>query len=81
MSLSVAKGEKNDVRKLFIESNLKFWGNRTGFGVINVGYEASVHGRLADISAKKQTIDYFKCMTCKHIYPLGASSHYLVKKD
>ncbi len=27
---------------------------------------------------KKNSIDYFKCMSLKRIYPLGASLHYLV---
>jgi hypothetical protein len=27
---------------------------------------------------KKNSIDYFKCMSLKHIYPLGASLHYLI---
>jgi hypothetical protein len=30
------------------------------------------------VKEKKNSIDYFKCMSCKCIYPLGASSHYLV---
>jgi hypothetical protein len=29
---------------------------------------------------KKNSIDYFKCMSLKHIYPLGASLHYLTPR-
>jgi hypothetical protein len=30
---------------------------------------------------KKKTIDYFKCMSHWRLYPLGASSHYLIPRD
>jgi hypothetical protein len=30
---------------------------------------------------KKKTIDYFKCVSHWHLYPLGASSHYLIPRD
>ena len=33
---------------------------------------------LQAFQMKKNSIDYFKCMSLKRIYPLGASLHYLV---
>jgi hypothetical protein len=48
---------------------------------LRISLQLSISGKLLKNEKIKNSIDYFKCKSCKHSYPQGASLYYPILMD